>query len=125
MQMNVEAVLSQLTLEEKVSLLSGMSPHQPSLCDVLCLLREQGTDFWHTKSIPRLQIPALRLSDGPNGVRGTKFFDSTPAACLPCGTGLGATWDVSLLSKAGHLIAEECKAKGAHVWLGPTINIQR
>lgn len=63
---DVEDVLPQLTMDEKVSLLSG-------------------ADFWHTVSVPRLNIPAVRLSDGPNGIRGTKFFRGVPAACLPCG----------------------------------------
>ncbi|OBT78371.1 hypothetical protein VF21_02125 [Pseudogymnoascus sp. 05NY08] len=102
----VEKVLEQLTLEEKVALLSGK-------------------DFWHTTNIPRLGIPSLRLSDGPNGVRGTRFFDGVPAACFPCGTGIGATFDTDLLLKIGNLLGEEAKAKGAHVLLGPTINIQR
>ncbi|KAK8217622.1 beta-glucosidase [Zalaria obscura] len=65
------------------------------------------------------------LADGPNGVRGTKFFNGVPAACFPCGTGLGATWDQDLLEEAGRLMGEECIAKGAHVLLGPTINMQR
>jgi beta-glucosidase len=81
--------------------------------------------MWHTTPIERLGIPSLRLSDGPNGVRGTKFFDSTPAACLPCGTGLGATWDVDLIREVGNLLGLEAKAKGAHVLLGPTVNMQR
>ncbi|KAH7176383.1 glycosyl hydrolase family 3 N terminal domain-containing protein [Dactylonectria macrodidyma] len=84
-----------------------------------------GKDFWHTTPLPRFNVPSVRLSDGPNGVRGTKFFDGVPAACLPCGTGLAATWDQELLHKAGVLIGEECKAKGAHCWLGPTVCIQR
>src|SRR5262249_55463110 len=83
------------------------------------------SDMWHTTANDRLGIPSLRLSDGPNGVRGTKFFDSTPAACLPCGTGLGATWDTTLLRRVGNLLGVEAKAKGAHVLLGPTVNIQR
>jgi beta-glucosidase len=65
------------------------------------------------------------LSDGPNGVRGTRFFGSVPSACLPCGTGIGATFDKDLVNEVGHLLADEAKAKGAHVILGPTINIQR
>lgn len=65
------------------------------------------------------------MSDGPNGVRGTKFFNGPPAACLPCGTALGATWDVDLMSAAGKLMAREAKAKGVHLVLGPTINIHR
>ncbi|RBR11764.1 hypothetical protein FVER53590_30396 [Fusarium verticillioides] len=70
-------------------------------------------------------VPSVRVSDGPNGVRGTKFVDGVPAACLPCGTGLAATWDQDLLYKAGTLIGDECIAKGAHCWLGPTVCIQR
>lgn len=65
------------------------------------------------------------MSDGPNGVRGTKFFNGVPAACLPCGTALAATWDKELLYEAGVLIGQECLAKGVHCWLGPTVNIQR
>ena len=65
------------------------------------------------------------MSDGPNGVRGTRFFNSVPSACLPCATALGSTFDTQLLYKVGYLLAEECKSKGAHILLGPTINIQR
>ncbi|PYI09323.1 hypothetical protein BO78DRAFT_427486 [Aspergillus sclerotiicarbonarius CBS 121057] len=103
---NVDDLVKQLTLDEKVALLTG-------------------DDFWHTVPIPRLGIPSIRLSDGPNGVRGTRFFGSVPAACLPCGTAIGATFDRDLAVQIGHLLAAEAKAKGAHVVLGPTINIQR
>lgn len=65
------------------------------------------------------------MSDGPNGVRGTRFFNGVPAACFPCATALGATWDADLLYRVGQLLGEEAHAKGAHVLLGPTINIQR
>ena len=89
------------------------------------LLTYIGRDFWHTVPIPRLGIPSIRTSDGPNGVRGTRFFNSVPAACLPCATALGATFDTNLLHDVGRLLGQECKAKGVHVLLGPTINIQR
>ncbi|KAF5250101.1 hypothetical protein FANTH_4654 [Fusarium anthophilum] len=85
----------------------------------------RGRDFWHTNPLPAFNVPSVRVSDGPNGVRGTKFVDGVPAACLPCGTGLAATWDQDLLYKAGTLIGDECIAKGAHCWLGPTVCIQR
>ena len=81
--------------------------------------------MWHTAPIPRLGVPSIRLSDGPNGVRGTRFFDSVPSACLPCGTAIGATFDTDLVSRLGQLLGGQAKAKGAHVLLGPTINIQR
>jgi beta-glucosidase len=58
-------------------------------------------------------------------VRGTRFFNGVPAACFPCGTALGATWDADLLEQAGELMGEEAIAKGAHVLLGPCINMQR
>ncbi|RDW82921.1 hypothetical protein BP5796_04412 [Coleophoma crateriformis] len=103
---NVEEVLKKLTNPEKISLLAG-------------------TDFWHTQGLPKYGIPSLRLSDGPNGVRGTKFFNGTTAACFPCGTALGATWDMDLLREAGVVMGKESIAKGAHVILGPTINMQR
>lgn len=100
------AKIDQLTLKEKAALVGGL-------------------DRWHTVPIPRLNVPSVRLSDGPNGVRGTTYFPGTPSACFPCGTGMGATWDQDLIHDAGKLMAEEAKFKGAHVILGPTINIQR
>ena len=63
---DVEEALTKLDIAEKISLLSGI-------------------DFWHTAPVHRLGIPSVRVSDGPNGVRGTKFFNGVPAACLPCG----------------------------------------
>lgn len=84
-----------------------------------------GIDHWHTASVPRLGIPSIRVSDGPNGVRGTRFFNGKAAACLPCGTALAATWDKLLLHRAGALLGDETRAKGAHVLLGPTVNMQR
>ncbi|KAE9375366.1 glycoside hydrolase family 3 protein [Stipitochalara longipes BDJ] len=103
---DVEDVLSKLNNVEKVSLLAG-------------------ADWWHTVALPKHGVPAIRVSDGPNGVRGTKFFNGTKAACFPCGTALGATWDTELLHKAGVAMGHESKAKGSHVILGPTINMQR
>ncbi|EME44708.1 glycoside hydrolase family 3 protein [Dothistroma septosporum NZE10] len=103
---DVEETLAKLNITEKISLVSG-------------------TDFWHLAGIPRLGIPAIRTSDGPNGVRGTKFFNGCPAACLPCGTALGATWDKDLVQKGGELMGKEAIAKGASIILGPTVNMQR
>ncbi|KAJ5836775.1 Glycoside hydrolase superfamily [Penicillium robsamsonii] len=105
-RIDVEKAIEELTLGEKVALTAGH-------------------DFWHTVSVPRLNIPALRMSDGPNGVRGTRFFNGIPAACFPCATALGATWDTELLAEVGALMGEEAIAKGTHIVLGPTINTQR
>ena len=65
------------------------------------------------------------MSDGPNGVRGTKFFNGVPAACFPCGTSLGSTFNQELLEEAGKTMGREAIAKSAHIILGPTINMQR
>ncbi|KAL4807756.1 glycoside hydrolase superfamily [Aspergillus unguis] len=106
MPLDVEKTIQELRLGEKIDLVSGI-------------------DFWHTAPVPRLNIPSLRFSDGPNGVRGTRFFNGVPAACFPCATALGATWDTELLHKLGQLMGDEAIAKGTHVILGPTINTQR
>jgi beta-glucosidase len=52
-------------------------------------------------------------------------FNGVASAYLPCATGLASTWDLLLLNQAGILIGQECKAKGAHCWLGPIVNIPR
>ncbi|KAJ5174040.1 Glycoside hydrolase superfamily [Penicillium coprophilum] len=103
---DVEHVLVNISDQDKIALLSGI-------------------DFWHTHPIPEFNVPSIRATDGPNGIRGTKFFAGIPAACLPCGTALGATWDRDLIYQAGKLLGDECIAKGAHCWLGPTINMPR
>lgn len=104
--MDTEKILQQLTTEEKISLLCGH-------------------DNWHTYPIPRLDLPKVRFTDGPNGVRGTRAFNGKSAACFPCGTAMASTFNKSLLTEAGRLMAIESKHKGAHVILGPTCNMQR
>ena len=100
------ALISRLELEEKVALLSG-------------------ADFWHTAAVPRLGIPALRMSDGPNGVRGTRFTTGPPSALVPCGAALGASWDPDVVREVGGVLADEARAKNVHLLLGPTMNLQR
>ncbi|CAE6504361.1 unnamed protein product [Rhizoctonia solani] len=105
-RLDIDQILPKLSLAEKTRLLAGVG-------------------WWHTYAVERLGIPALRLTDGPNGARGTKFFEGVPAACFPGATGLAASWDVEYLHSVGKSIALDCKDKGAHVLLGPTVNIQR
>lgn len=83
-----------------------------------------GADLWHTASVERLGIPALRLSDGPSGVRGPRFTGDT-SVCVPCGTALAATWDRALVERVGGLLGDQARAKGVHVLLAPTINLHR
>lgn len=84
-----------------------------------------GSDLWHTTPIPKYGVPAIKTTDGPNGARGSKYFNPIPAACIPSGQGLGATWNDELVQQAGELLSKECAAKGAQVWLGPNVNIPR
>ncbi|KAF8602571.1 putative beta-glucosidase precursor [Ceratobasidium sp. AG-I] len=104
--LDVEHVLSRLTIDEKTRLLAGIG-------------------WWQTFAVERLGVPSIRLTDGPNGARGTKFFEGVPAACFPASTGLASSWDTPLLEQVGKAIALDCKDKGAHILLGPTVNIQR
>lgn len=101
----VTKLVSELTLEEKVS---------------LC----HGSDFMHTSPVPRLGIPRLRVTDGPHGARGKGWAGPTSTA-FPCGSGLAATWDTALVREVGAALGEQVRSKGASVLLGPTVNIHR
>ncbi|GAA5942574.1 beta-glucosidase H [Sporobolomyces koalae] len=103
---DLHAVLDSLTVAEKVSLLAG-------------------ADWWNTVPIPRVGVPKIKCSDGPNGVRGSSHFNPTPATCIPAATALGATFDTDLINQVGGLLARECVAKGSSLLLAPTCNIQR
>ena len=83
-----------------------------------------GTDLWHTAAVPRAGLPALRCSDGPNGVRGTSFA-APPSALFPCGAALGASWDPALVGEVGAALAQEAHAKSVHLLLAPTVNLHR
>src|SRR5690606_1074490 len=78
--------------------------------------------FWSLPAVPRLGIHKLRVTDGPNGARGS---GAVTAAAFPCGIAMGATWNVALAREIGVALADEVKSKGAHVALAPTVNIHR
>lgn len=54
-----------------------------------------------------------------------RFFNGTPSNCFPCATGLASSFDVELAHEIGVQLGKECAVKGAHILLGPTMNIQR
>ncbi|KAG8761181.1 hypothetical protein FRC14_006230 [Serendipita sp. 396] len=103
---NIDSVVEELLPDEAIKLIAGVG-------------------WWHTAAISRLGVPAIKVSDGPNGVRGGQFLNSTPAKAIPCATALGSTFDTELISKAGALLASEAKLRSVSVVLGPTVNIQR
>ncbi|KAH9226915.1 glycoside hydrolase family 3 protein [Colletotrichum gloeosporioides 23] len=99
-------IIHSLTLEEKCTLLSGKN-------------------MWETAEIPRLGIRSLKTSDGPAGVRGSRWTDGTHTTYIPCGISLAATFDPDLIQRVGKILGAEAKTKGAHVLLAPTMNISR
>lgn len=102
-----QELLDLLTVEEQVSLLAG-------------------ADFWRTVPIPRLNIPQLKVSDGPAGVRGGgALVGGKHTAAFPVGIALGSTWNVDLLHEVGEHLAREARDKGAAVLLAPTVNLFR
>jgi beta-glucosidase len=95
-----------------------------SLAEQVSLL--SGEDFWSLPAIPRLNLPKLRVTDGPNGARGGgSLIGGVKSAAFPVGIALGATWNPDLLTEIGGALADEVKSKGAHVLLAPTVNIHR
>jgi len=99
--------LAEMTLTEKCALLAG-------------------TSWWRTPPVERLGIPQLKMSDGPNGVRGEHSGeDATPAVLLPAGIVQGATWDPDLIGRVGDLLGREARRRQAHVLLAPSINLHR
>ncbi|MBO5448987.1 MAG: glycoside hydrolase family 3 C-terminal domain-containing protein [Ruminococcus sp.] len=111
MKMNIEKILKELTLEEKASLCSG-------------------SDFWHTKSVDRLEIPRIMVSDGPHGLRKNIENAQNPneaikAVCFPTASALACSFDRKLLETMGKALGEECQAENVSVILGPGCNIKR
>jgi beta-glucosidase len=98
----VEALLSKMTLEEKVDYIGG-------------------TGF-AVRAMPGLNLPALEMSDGPLGVRSNAKFPSTTYAA---GIGLAASWDPQLAERVGAGIGKDARARGIHFMLGPGVNIYR
>jgi beta-glucosidase len=109
---NIDRLLSQLTLEEKVLLTSGR-------------------DAWSTQPIDRLDIPSIWMADGPHGLRRAPstdtwgYGDQHPATCFPTASALSATWDVALLNEVGAALGNEASALGVNMLLGPGVNIKR
>ncbi|KAK7040397.1 hypothetical protein VNI00_009875 [Paramarasmius palmivorus] len=104
---NIDIIVEKLTTDEAIHLIGG-------------------SGHWSTSAVERLGIPSIKVSDGPNGVRGNHFFMGTPAKTLPASTALGATFDPDLVEVVGlKLLASEAKLRAASVLLAPTCNIQR
>lgn len=103
----LNAFVDALTVEEKIALLAGQ-------------------DSWTTTPIPRLGIPSIKVSDGPNGARGGgAFVGGVSAAAFPAAISLSSSWNVELVGEIGAALAGEARSKGARVLLAPTVNMHR
>ncbi|HWG20339.1 MAG TPA: glycoside hydrolase family 3 C-terminal domain-containing protein [Terracidiphilus sp.] len=115
-EQRVSDLLSRMTLQEKVSMLAG-------------------SGWMESTPIERLGIPAIKMADGPMGVRswlGSSAITSAANAPMkietttfPSGVCMASTWDTALVQKEGQAIAQEVKALGRDMILGPTVNINR
>lgn len=110
----IQEILQQMTLEEKVSMLHG-----------------QG--FFRTAAVERLGVPGLEMSDGPMGVR-HQFPDDSwipvgnsddYVTYSPSNSALAAAWNPELAYEGGQILGEEARGRGKDVILAPGINIKR
>ena len=111
--MNIEKIVSQMSLREKISFCTG-------------------ADFWCTRQMEQYGIPSIMMADGPHGLRCQKgetdmvgVNKSLPATCFPTAVTAGATWNPELYAAEGEAIGREALAAGVSVVLGPGCNIKR
>ena len=107
----IDNLISSLTLEEKVALV-------------------QGHNNMFTNAIPRLNIPSIRMSDGPHGLRIQQQGDfgasaSLPATAFPTASCSVNTWNPDLVKRMGNAMAIEARYYGINIILGPGVNIKR
>ena len=95
------AIVKQMTLEEKIAYIGGY-------------------ESWYVRAIDRLGLPAVRMADGPQGVR-----NNTRSTLYPSGVAAAATWDVELIEQMGVSLGKDSRARGVHILLGPGANIYR
>ncbi len=91
-------LLAQLTQEEKISLAAG-----------------------DADGLPRLDVPPLVASDGPNGVG----HGATDVTAFPNAQVLAASWDSALARRFGEALGAEASGKGINLLFAPTVNILR
>jgi beta-glucosidase len=97
----IKDLLSRLTLQEEIRMLSGSS-------------------MMSTTGIERLRIPSFRMSDGPMGAH-----LPGPSTAYAAGIGLAATWDRELAQQVGIQLGRDARSRGAAFLLGPGVNIYR
>jgi beta-glucosidase len=109
LEQRVEALLSRMTLDEKLDQMVGSTP----LGNMIQVLIRNLP--WDTSDNERLDIPGLRFTDGPRGI----------TTCLPVPMARGAAWDTDLEERIGRAMGVEARAKGANIVNAPCINLLR
>ena len=110
---NAKKIVSEMSLEEKVAFCSGKN-------------------FWYLKSLARLDLPSIMVTDGPHGLRKQDsqadhvgLNASVPATCFPTASALACSWNVDLMHEIGVALGKECVKENVSVLLGPAMNIKR
>ena len=111
--MDIEKILQQMTLEDKIALCSG-------------------ENFWETKKYEKYGIPSLFMCDGPHGLRKQENVadmlgvnESRKATCFPAEVTTAGSWDPELLTAIGSAIGQEAREQGVGLVLGPGVNLKR
>lgn len=112
--MNKSEILSQMTLEEKATLLTGKRN-------------------WWMNGIPRLGIRDFLVADGPHGLRAYENMlehgghpkTRMPATAFPCASAMASTWNPSLIEEVGGVIGKECNHYGVDCILAPGVDGKR
>jgi beta-glucosidase len=103
---NLDALVRSLSVDERARLTSGV-------------------DAWHQAGVDSIGLRPMLTLDGPNGVRAVAFPVGSSATCTPCGSALGATWDVDLVGEVAARIGSEARNAGVAYMLGPFVNLIR
>src|ERR1700686_3157512 len=101
LEQKVNALLTKMTLEQKIDMLGGINT-------------------FDVRGYPELGLPLLHTADGPIGVR-----NDGPATAIAGGISLASSWDPALAERVGEQIGRDARAKGKHFMLGPGVNIYR
>ncbi len=110
----IDKIISQMTLEEKVEMLHSKTNMSSA-------------------GVPRLGIADMNYADGPFGIREEGVpngfqpagWTLDSATYFPTGSALAATWSKEMAYLYGTGMGKEARLRGKDVILGPAVNIQR
>lgn len=82
-----------------------------------------GRDMWSTAVLPGIR--SILMADGPMGIASGRVDERDVAVLTPCGTALGASFDVELVARVGAIVGMEARRLGVDAVLAPNLNLQR